>query len=175
MGNGGRREVVPQESWIVEGVSLVRHTADIVKSYVSRNTLAPQEVARLIHAVYRSLSHLSTDHDHGRPISTHDPLNQPVDPAQQRWPFPAVPVEQAVTQDHIFCLICGKASRAIKGHLTKTHHIDVPAYRAHFGLPKDFPMVAPSYSETRRQLAVAAGSGAKLQAGRARKQKLRPT
>ena len=93
----------------------------------------------------------------------------PAIPATPAVPF--VPVDQAVTQDTIFCLICGKASKAIKGHLTKTHRIDIPTYRANFGLPKDFPMVAPSYSETRRKLAVAAGSGEKLQAGRERKKK----
>lgn len=83
--------------------------------------------------------------------------------------IPAVPTSQAVSKDTVTCLVCGKVAKTLKGHLTRTHHMDVNAYRAMFSLAKDFPIVAPSYSERRRQLAVDSGLGDKLREGRRRK------
>ena len=152
-------------------MSLIKHTTEIVKSYLSHNRVAPQDVTGLIESVHQSLLTLSAgDTPSSEPGEfSPQPLSSPSEPVE-RW-VPAVPIDQAVTEDTIYCLICGKASKAIKGHLTKTHRIDIPTYRASFGLAKDFPMVAPSYSETRRQLALAAGQGEILQAGRERKKK----
>ena len=145
-------------------MSLIEYTTEIVKAYLSRNELSPPQVAELIGTVYRALDDLSHD-----PVGVLEQKTRPepvaVVPEPPVW-VPFVPVEQAITADSIICLICGKASKAIRGHLTKTHRIDIPTYLANYGLPKDFPMVAPSYSETRRQLAIAAGAGEKLQARR---------
>lgn len=79
---------------------------------------------------------------------------------------PSVPVAESVTEESVVCLVCGKVGKSIRGHITKTHRMDIPTYLARFGLPKDFPLVAPAYSATRRQLAIAAGTGGKLQARR---------
>ncbi|MBF0402122.1 MAG: MucR family transcriptional regulator [Magnetococcales bacterium] len=149
-------------------MSLIPYTTEIVKAYLSRNEVALQQLPALIETVHHALLALA-DED---PLYTATDLFQgplPVESEPPPSPVPFVPVEQAVTEDSVICLICGKASKAIKGHLTKTHHMDIPTYLANFGLPKDFPMVAPSYSATRRQLAIAAGAGEKLQAGRERK------
>ena len=163
------------DSALEDGMSLVKYTAEIVRSYVSKNRVSTQDVTDLIAAVHQSLVSISSGtHASPPPEGGRQGDRQERVLTENRPPafVPIMPVDQAVTKDNIFCLICGKASKAIKGHLTKTHHIDIPTYRANYGLPKDFPMVAPSYSETRRQLAVAAGSGEKLQAGRERKKRL---
>lgn len=148
-------------------MSLIPYTTEIVKAYLSRNELSPQHIAALIETVHHALLALSNDED-GHVAENRPEDSLPVDTEQSLF-IPFVPVEQAITEDSIICLICGKASKAIKGHLTKTHRIDIPTYLSNYGLPKDFPMVAPSYSATRRQLAIAAGAGEKLQAGRERK------
>ncbi|MBF0463187.1 MAG: MucR family transcriptional regulator [Magnetococcales bacterium] len=148
-------------------MSLIEYTTEIVKAYLARNELSPPQVAELIGTVYRALDGLSPD-PVGVPAQKTLPEPVAVVPGPSVW-VPFVPVEQAITADSIICLICGKASKAIRGHLTKTHRIDIPTYLANYGLPKDFPMVAPSYSATRRQLAIAAGAGEKLQAGRERR------
>ncbi len=145
-------------------MSLIPYTAEIVAAYLARNEVSPQGVAALIETVHDAL--LALSHRDGLELpndSVRESLSTVVEPSVC---IPFVPVEQAITEDSIICLICGKASKAIKGHLTRTHRIDIPTYLANYGLPKDFPMVAPSYSATRRQLAIAAGAGEKLQAGR---------
>ncbi|MBF0160860.1 MAG: MucR family transcriptional regulator [Magnetococcales bacterium] len=146
-------------------MSLVKHTARIVQAYLAHNALPIQQVGVLIETVHQTLSALSQQSAPAEIL----PQQQPAMDIHRSLPVPFVPVEQAVTEESILCLICGKASKAIRGHLTKTHGIDVPTYLAHYGLPKDFPMVAPAYSATRRKLAIAAGAGEKLQAGRERK------
>lgn len=144
-------------------MSLLKQTTEIVTAYLAKNRLPPQDVVDLIESVYRSLRAFAVD------LPESPLLEHGVDDTSFRGCIPAVPVDQAVTQDTVYCLICGKASKAIKGHLTKTHRIDIPTYRKNYGLSKDFPMVAPSYSATRRQLAVAAKSGERLQAERGKK------
>ena len=144
-------------------MSLLRQTTEIVVSYLAKNRLPPQDVVELIESVHRSLWAFSVD------LPAYPPLQRGDDETSSSLSIPVVPVDQAVTHDTVYCLICGKASKAIKGHLTKTHRIDIPTYRKVYGLSKDFPMVAPSYSATRRQLAVAAKSGERLQAERGRK------
>lgn len=156
-------------------MSLVEYTSEIVTSYLSRNRMAAQDVTDLIEVVHHTLVSLSSgasvDREPGafEDLLETGPLLGVSERAGSRVAVPCVPVDQAVTRESVFCLICGKASKAIKGHLTKTHHMDIPTYRATYGLPKDFPMVAPAYSETRRQLALDAKSGERLQAGRAKK------
>ncbi|MEO5341241.1 MAG: MucR family transcriptional regulator [Magnetococcus sp. MYC-9] len=148
-------------------MSLIEHTAAIVQAYLSKNELPVQQIGELIGVVHRALSALPRD-----PwlVSPEAVLPDPLDPlpvvSEALQPVPFVPVEQAITADSITCLICGKTGKAIRGHLTRTHGIDIPTYLARYGLPKDFPMVAASYSETRRQLAIAARAGETLRAGR---------
>jgi aspartate 1-decarboxylase len=96
-------------------------------------------------------------------------LANPSTTPEQAVRVPHVPVAQSVTEESVVCLICGKVGKSIRGHITKTHRIDIPTYLANYGLPKDFPLVAPAYSATRRQLAIAAGAGEKLRASRGKK------
>ncbi|MGN7612601.1 MucR family transcriptional regulator [Magnetococcales bacterium HHB-1] len=85
-------------------------------------------------------------------------------PPQPKRHTPIVPISEAVREDVVICLICGKECKALKGHLTRSHRISIEEYRERFGLPKSFPLVAPSYSAHRRKLAKDAGLGERLRA-----------
>ena len=148
-------------------MSLIDHTAEIVKAYLSRNEVPPQHLAEVIEMVHQTLMALSRDPV--VPSEEKPSLPSPPDEAESPVFVPFVPIEQAVTEESVICLICGKAGQSMRGHLTKTHGVDIPTYLARYGLPKDFPLVAPAFSAVRRQLAIAAGAGEKLQAGRERK------
>ena len=63
---------------------------------------------------------------------------------------PAVPVARAVTEEALFCLVCGKGVTILKSHLTRSHGVALEDYRKHFALPDDFPTVAPGHAAKRR-------------------------
>ena len=155
-------------------MSLIKYTAEIVKSYVFRNEIDPQEIPDLIDSIYRSLATMSGEASGYAPAMAAQPAGTEgsitadgVEKKQELEPF--VPIDQAVSHDAVICLICGKPNKAIKGHLSRTHGMDVKTYSRQFSLPKDFPMVAPAYSEKRRKLAIEAGLGEKLREGRRNK------
>lgn len=79
---------------------------------------------------------------------------------------PAVPVKKSISPDHLTCLEDGKRFRSLKRHIRTEHQLSTHEYRSKWGLPKDYPMVAPTYSEKRPNMAKEAGLG---QNGRARK------
>ncbi|MBF0096663.1 MAG: MucR family transcriptional regulator [Magnetococcales bacterium] len=145
---------------------LLKETGRIVAACVAQRGAPPEQVEVLIEVVYRALRRA------GEVVELAEEELAPAElaPAElamtvPRWQ-PVVPIEEAVTEESVTCLICGKKGKAIRGHLTKTHRIDIPTYLALFGLPKDFPLVAPAYSAARRQLALASGAGENLQVGR---------
>ena len=72
---------------------------------------------------------------------------------------PALPVDRAVTKDRVYCLCCGKGFKMLKRHLGSEHGLTEEEYRAEFGLPADFPLVAPSYSERKAAYARKVGLG----------------
>ena len=74
---------------------------------------------------------------------------------------PAVPIRRSVTDDHIICLEDGKKLKMLKRHLMTVYGMTPQEYRAKWGLPHDYPMVAPSYARTRQELAKAIGLGRK--------------
>ncbi|MGY6695976.1 MAG: MucR family transcriptional regulator [Roseinatronobacter sp.] len=76
-----------------------------------------------------------------------------------RHASPAIPIENAVTHDKVFCLCCGKGFKMLKRHLGAEHGLTESAYRAMFGLAEDFPLVAPSYSERKASYARRVGFG----------------
>ena len=92
--------------------------------------------------------------------------------AQQTSPVaPALPIENAVKQDKVFCLCCGRGFTMLKRHLKTAYDMTPDEYRARWNLPSDYPMVAPSYAEKRRELAVKIGLGRKPGQKRGRKKK----
>ena len=119
-------------------------TADIVSAHVSNNSVATAELPSLIQSVFSSLSGLG---------------DVPV--AVEEKPAPAVPVRSSIKPDYIVCLEDGKKLKMLKRHLMTHYNMSPEDYRAKWGLPADYPMVAPNYAEQRRSLAVKIGLGRK--------------
>ena len=134
--------------------TLITLTSDIVAAHVSNNSVSAGEVANLITSVYSALSGLGGD-------------NSPSEPA----PEPAVSIRSSVKKDHIVCLDCGKKMKMLRRHLTSEHDTTPAEYREKWGLSADYPMVAPDYAETRRELAVKIGLGRKPGQKRGRRKK----
>ena len=118
-------------------------TAQIVSAHVSNNAVTADSLPSLITEVYRTLANVGKD---------------PVAPDK---PQPAVPVKKSVMPDYIICLEDGKKLKMLKRHLMTAYGLTPDDYRAKWGLPADYPMVAPSYAEARRQLAKDIGLGRK--------------
>lgn len=119
-------------------------TADIVAAHLSNNTVSISDVPMLIAGTFAALAQLGT---------------APRAVAVQR--DPAVPVKASVKADHIVCLEDGKKLKMLKRHLMTSYGLTPDAYRAKWNLPSDYPMVAPSYAERRRDLAIRIGLGNK--------------
>ena len=132
--------------------TLITLTSDIVAAHVSNNSVAVDDVPTLISNVYAALSGL-------------DGSSAP----EQARPDPAVSVRASVKKDHIVCLDCGKKMKMLKRHLSTEHGITPDEYRQRWELPGDYPMVAPDYADTRRDLAKKIGLGRKPGQKRGRK------
>ncbi|HXA70982.1 MAG TPA: MucR family transcriptional regulator [Stellaceae bacterium] len=122
---------------------LLRMTTEVVAAYVSNNTLPTGQLADVIASVYSSLRAL----DHG-------PLDGRGDAIK-----PAVPVRKSITADYLICLEDGKKLKMLKRHLRSTYGLTPDAYRAKWGLPADYPMVAPNYAQQRSAFAKQIGLG----------------
>lgn len=122
---------------------LVEMAADIVSAYVSANQVTPQEIPALIRTVYASLQQIS------------GPAPATIASAQE----PAVPVKKSITPDYIVCLEDGKKFKSLKRHLRTKYGMTPDEYRAKWGLPHDYPMVAPNYAKERSNLAKRMGLG----------------
>jgi predicted transcriptional regulator len=124
--------------------TLITLTSDIVAAHVGNNSVGVADLPELIGNVYSALAGL------GAPAA-----------APEAPPTPAVPVRSSVKKDKIICLEDGMELKMLKRHLM-THHGLTPAeYRQRWSLPADYPMVAPNYTETRRDLAKKIGLGRK--------------
>jgi predicted transcriptional regulator len=134
--------------------TLITLTSDIVAAHVSNNNVAAEDVATLITTVYGALAGL------GGP--TH---------VEEAKPEPAVSIRSSVKKDHVVCLEDGKKMKMLKRHLMTEHGMTPDEYRQRWGLGSDYPMVAPDYAETRRDLAKKIGLGRKPGQKRGRKKK----
>ena len=123
--------------------NLVIITSDIVSSFVAHNTLRASEFPQLIETVYASLSRLLS------------PLEEEAPPPELK---PAVSVKKSVTDDYVICLDDGKKFKSLRRHLAVLG-MTPDEYRAKWGLPRDYPMVAPGYAAKRSELARASGLG----------------
>ena len=122
---------------------LLRMTADVVAAYVSNNPLPTAQLAEVINAVYGSL----------RALEGHVAEPQP-EPLK-----PAVPIRKSITPDYLICLEDGKKLKMLKRHLRSTYNMTPDEYRSKWGLPPDYPMVAPHYAEQRSEFAKRIGLG----------------
>ncbi len=119
-------------------------TADIVSAYVSNNSVPTAELANLISDVHSALSRV------GAGITP----ELPAEPQK-----PATSIKKSVTPEYIVCLEDGKQFKSLKRHLRTQYNMSPDQYREKWGLPADYPMVAPAYAEARSRLAKEMGLG----------------
>jgi predicted transcriptional regulator len=117
-------------------------TVEIVSAHVCHNPVAPDEVAGLIRSVYHALAASSAPAEPDRPEQA-----------------PAVPVRASVRPDHLVSLESGKKMKLLKRYLRTNYDMSPDDYRAKWGLPADYPMVAPNYAQRRRDIAKTFGLG----------------
>jgi predicted transcriptional regulator len=125
--------------------NLLALTSEIVSSHLANNTVSATEIPALIERIYKTLSGLGGD---------------PSTPtASSERPQPAVPIRKSVMPDYIICLEDGKKLKMLKRHLKTAYSMTPEQYRERWGLPLDYPMVAPNYAKTRSRLAKDIGLG----------------
>ncbi|HZS81617.1 MAG TPA: MucR family transcriptional regulator [Stellaceae bacterium] len=122
---------------------LLRMVTDIVSSYVRHTKVSSQQLPEIITSVYES-------------------LDQPGRAAAERQE-PAVPIRKSVTPDYLICLEDGKQLKMLKRYLMTNYGMTPQQYREKWGLPKDYPMVAPNYAKHRSSLAKESGLGRRFQ------------
>ena len=127
---------------------LLTITADIVAAHVSNNNVDLADLAGLISRVHGALSGLG---------------GQAEEPVEEQKP--AVSIRSSIKPDYIVCLEDGKKMKMMRRHLMTAYGMTPDDYRAKWNLPKDYPMVAPNYTETRRALAKQIGLGTKGRGG----------
>jgi predicted transcriptional regulator len=125
---------------------LLALTTQIVSAHVGNNSVAVSDLSQLIHEVYKTLASVGTA------------------PAAPERPQPAVPVKKSVTPEYIICLEDGKKLKMLKRHLKTAYDMTPEEYRDRWGLPADYPMVAPNYAAHRSSLAKKIGLGTKPRA-----------
>lgn len=120
-------------------------TAEIVAAHVSNNPVSLGDLPNLIQEVYRTLAS----------------VGQPAAKPQPERPQPAVPVKKSITPEYLVCLEDGKKLKMLKRHLQTSYNMTPEQYRERWGLPPDYPMVAPNYAKHRSTLAKKIGLGTK--------------
>ncbi|MGQ0741577.1 MAG: MucR family transcriptional regulator [Alphaproteobacteria bacterium] len=131
---------------------ILRLTSEIVAAYLRNNPVPASEVPAMIKNVHATLGGLA------------ESIRGEGAPAQK----PAVPVKRSVTPEHIICLEDGKKLKMLKRYLRSNYNMTPEEYRAKWGLPADYPMVAPNYAKQRSEFAkkIGLGRGAAAQAKR---------
>jgi predicted transcriptional regulator len=128
---------------VAEKDELVELTAEIVSAYVSNNTVVVTDLPALINNVFDALKKASSTG---------------AQPAKEEL-RPAVPIKKSVTSEYIICLEDGKKFKSLKRHLRTHYDLSPEEYREKWGLPHDYPMVAPNYAAARSDLAKRMGLG----------------
>jgi len=127
----------------------VELTADIVSAYVGNNAVPANELPALINDVYKALAGAVA----GGAEEKKEELK------------PAVPIRRSVQPDYIICLEDGKKFKSLKRHLRTHYDLSPEEYREKWGLPADYPMVAPNYAKARSALAKKMGLGQRRKGG----------
>ena len=122
---------------------LIELTANIVSSHVLNNSVTPESLPEFIKNVHASLYAAAAREHHLGDHPRH----------------PAVPIKQSVSNDYLICLEDGKKLKMLRRHLKRAYGMTPEQYRARWGLPLDYPMVAPSYAQKRSELAKKMGLG----------------
>ena len=122
---------------------LLRMTSEVAAAYVSNNNLPSAQLPDVIRTIHESLAALSG----ARVAAASEP------------PTPAVAIKKSITPDYIVCLEDGKKLKMLKRHLRSTYNMTPDEYRHRWGLPADYPMVAPNYAAQRSAFAKKIGLG----------------
>ncbi|AZO81820.1 MULTISPECIES: MucR family transcriptional regulator [unclassified Bosea (in: a-proteobacteria)] len=122
---------------------VVALAAHIVSAFVANNSVPQTDLAALIASTHAALAG----------------LGQSQAPAPEEKAVPAVSIKKSITPDYLICLEDGKKYKSLKRHLRTSYDMTPEEYRAKWGLPIDYPMVAPAYAEARSQLAKKMGLG----------------
>ena len=122
---------------------LLEMTADIVSAYVGNNSVSADALPALISNIHAALSGVSNG-----------PVEVEPEPKE-----PAVPIRKSIAPDVLICLEDGRKFKSLKRHLRTKYDMSPEDYRAKWGLPKDYPMVAPNYAKARSELAKSMGLG----------------
>ncbi len=120
-------------------------TTQIVAAFVGHNQVPMESIPEIIQKVYSSLQGM------GQPVA---PVEAPIEPLK-----PAVPVRKSIQADYLICLEDGKKLKMLKRHLMSNYGMTPADYRTKWGLPSDYPMVAPNYAAARSKMAREIGLG----------------
>ncbi len=123
---------------------LIGLVADIVSAYVSNNSVPASDLPNLIATTHAAITGLDSE---------------AAAPAVEEKPTPAVSIKKSITADYLICLEDGRKFKSLKRHLRTGYDMTPEQYRARWGLPADYPMVAPAYAEARSNLAKKMGLG----------------
>lgn len=123
---------------------LLEMTTDIVSSFVANNPVPAGGLADLLKTVHETVQTLAASN-----------------PAEAPRPDPAVAISKSITPDHIICLEDGRKLKMLKRYLRSRYDLTPEEYRARWGLPADYPMVAPNYAKKRSAFAKEIGLGRK--------------
>ena len=126
----------------IKANDLLALTTDIVSAHVANNNVPLADLPELIRQVYRTLANVGVEAT-----------------GEREKPVPAVPLRRSVTPDYIVCLEDGKRLKMLKRHLKTAYDMTPDQYRERWGLPADYPMVAPNYAKQRSRLAKEIGLG----------------
>ncbi|HWA29578.1 MAG TPA: MucR family transcriptional regulator [Rhizomicrobium sp.] len=131
---------------------LLKLTSDIIAAYVGNNSIQPSELPAVIKSVHATLGALNGTGGEAAPLLK-----------------PAVPVKKSVTDEYVICLEDGKKLKMLKRYLRSNYQMTPEEYRAKWGLPADYPMVAPNYAAQRSEFAKRIGLGKKTVTHRGRR------
>ena len=130
-------------SEVASEASIIELTADIAAAYVGNNSVPAAEVASLIRSIFGALSGVEA----------------PELPPQTEAQTPAVSIKKSLNDNYLICLEDGLRFKSLKRHLRTKYSLSPEEYRAKWGLPKSYPMVAPAYAAARSALAKQSGLG----------------
>ena len=128
---------------VTSEASIIELTADITAAYVGNNSVPAAEVAALIRSIFGALSGAEA----------------PEPPPQVEARNPAVSIKKSLNDGYLICLEDGLRFKSLKRHLRAKYNLSPEEYRAKWGLPKNYPMVAPAYAAARSALAKESGLG----------------
>jgi len=124
-------------------IALIELTTQIATAYLKNNSIPSSELPTVIATIHTALSKVG--------------MPEPGTASQE----PAVPIKKSVHRDYIICLEDGKKLKMLKRHLRTVYNMTPAEYRTKWGLPSDYPMVAPAYAERRSEFAKSIGLGRK--------------